>query len=95
MPITKKITLKSFPTKIEDLKSLLIMMVEKSRVEEGCLQYDLYQETSDSSTFYLIERWEDEQTLAAHKLTPHFDVFKEQLPDVVESKESHSLEVLC
>lgn len=95
MSITKKITLKSFPTKIEDLKSLLLMMVEKSRIEPGCLQYDLYQETADNCTFYLIERWEDEQTLAAHKLTPHFDVFKAQLPDVVESKESSSLEVLC
>lgn len=95
MSITKKITLKSFPTKADELKTLLLMMVEKSRAEEGCLQYDLYQESSDTNTFHLIERWENEQTLAAHKLTPHFDIFKEKLPDVVESKESLSLEALA
>lgn len=36
------------------------------RSEPGCEQFDLFQNTEDSDKLLLVERWTDEESLAAH-----------------------------
>ena len=49
LPIIVKFEVKQ--EKIEFVKSELIKILEPTRVEEGCLQYDLHQDADDESIF--------------------------------------------
>ena len=39
--------------------------------ERGCLQYELSKVSGSAVKFVLLERWESEEALAAHDVTPH------------------------
>jgi quinol monooxygenase YgiN len=41
-------------------------MVEPTRKEPGCIEYDLCQDQADPTRFAMIETWEDEASLGAH-----------------------------
>lgn len=56
--------------KQECLKTL-IPLIEESRKEEGCLEYNLI-ETDTENFFYFIELWKDEKTFDIHTKTLHF-----------------------
>lgn len=47
-------------------------LIEGSRAERGNIFYDLYEDTSDPQAFCFIERWVDEEAVAAHNASPHF-----------------------
>ena len=47
-------------------------LIEKSRLESGCLSYELFQDTKNDSILTMIEEWESESHLAAHQKTEHF-----------------------
>jgi hypothetical protein len=40
-------------------------LVEPTRAEEGCGQYDLHQDLANPLTFYMIERWSSDEALQA------------------------------
>jgi len=45
---------------------------EKSREEEGNLEYDYFYPAESDDTLLLIEIWRDETALAQHQQMPHF-----------------------
>ncbi len=45
-------------------------LVEPSRRDAGCIQYDLCQDTGDPGRFAMIEAWESEEALDAHLAQP-------------------------
>jgi quinol monooxygenase YgiN len=47
-------------------------MVEPTRAEPGCLDYDLYQSYDDPSVMFFYENWTDAEVLARHMNTPNF-----------------------
>jgi quinol monooxygenase YgiN len=47
-------------------------MVEPTRAEPGCLDYDLYQSREDPAVMFFYENWSDQQALATHMNTPNF-----------------------
>jgi quinol monooxygenase YgiN len=47
-------------------------MVEPTRAEPGCLDYDLYQSTDDPSVMFFYENWTDAEVLSRHMNTPNF-----------------------
>ncbi|MCL1996120.1 MAG: antibiotic biosynthesis monooxygenase [Defluviitaleaceae bacterium] len=47
-------------------------LVKSSQEEEGCIEYDLYQELNDPNKFSLIEKWKDQAAIDFHNSTPHF-----------------------
>jgi quinol monooxygenase YgiN len=47
-------------------------MVEPTRMEPGCLDYDLYQSTDDPSVMFFYENWTDAEVLSRHMNTPNF-----------------------
>ena len=59
-------TLVGKPEFSEKLKSILISLIEPTRQEEGCIQYELlqHQEVPEEFTFYEI--WESHETLNSH-----------------------------
>jgi quinol monooxygenase YgiN len=50
-----------------------------SRLEEGCLYYDLYQKIDDPNTLYIIDDWANQNAMDAHAKNPHVAKVMEEL----------------
>lgn len=58
---------------LEDkVKQELLKMVEETRKEKGCLNYDLHVDEANSSTFLFYENWVSKMALDNHFHTEHF-----------------------
>ena len=58
--------LKAVPSHREEVLALLLEMVEASRKEAACIQYDLHQVNDDENQFIFYEIWKDQAGLDAH-----------------------------
>ena len=56
---------------------------EKSRAEEGNFKYDYYLPFDDNGELLLVEKWKDDEALAAHGKQPHFLLLGELKPEYV------------
>lgn len=56
---------------VEQVKSVLIGLVEPTRKEEGCLVYELLQNQKDSTDFTFVEEWESQELLDTHLASAH------------------------
>ena len=63
----------------EKVKELLLELVEPARQEEGCLYYDINQQTDEPDTFYIVDGWTSEEAIAAHTAHPNVPRVVEQL----------------
>ncbi|MHC5310981.1 putative quinol monooxygenase [Myroides sp. LJL116] len=50
----------------QEVQSVLANMVQETRKEKGCIQYDLHQEINDPNTFIFYEIWADQKALDSH-----------------------------
>ena len=57
--------------KAERLKSICLGLIEPTRKEDGCISYELYQDTSNPGKFTFIENWQSQEHLDVHLQTPH------------------------
>lgn len=71
------------PDQIEALKALTLSILEPTRQESGCIQYELHQNLQDPADFTFIEEWESEAALEAHLQTPHLQAAMAQLDGIV------------
>ena len=69
-------TLIAKPGQQDTLENALRALVEPSRAEEGCGQYDLHRDLADPLTFYVIEHWASEEILQTHNASAHFQNFQ-------------------
>lgn len=66
---------------MEQLKKL----VDSSRAEEGCLQYDLHQDSQNPLVYIFIERWASQPILDVHNQSEHFVSFGQFAKGKIES----------
>lgn len=57
---------------IPPVADLLATLASRSRQEPGCHRFEVYQSQADSATFFLIEQWQDQAALDAHRQAPAF-----------------------
>ena len=55
------------PGDVEKVRSLLAEQGRLSRLEPGCVSFEVFHSQSDNTRFLLNERWESQQTLDAHR----------------------------
>jgi quinol monooxygenase YgiN len=70
-----KVIAKQFiqPEKVELYLKLANDLVEKTnRLDEGCIEYGLYQDVRDPSGFAFVEKWESQELLDRHMSSAHF-----------------------
>ena len=60
----------------ESTISALVTMMEKSRAEDGCIDYTFGRDLSDPQVLLLFERWRDAAALAAHGQSDHMREFQ-------------------
>lgn len=76
--VTAKLTVKK-----EALKDALVVLnelVQRTKPEAGCIEYNAYRATENEAELIFIEKWESQSHLDAHCETPHF---KELFPKLV------------
>ena len=59
------------PDKVQELKAVLLRLVEPTRAEEGCIKYELHQSDTDPADFVFLEEWASSGAVAAHMQTAH------------------------
>ncbi|MFV8343892.1 putative quinol monooxygenase [Flavobacterium sp. XS2P39] len=78
MPINLTVILKSKPESVESLKSLLLDLVQNSKKEIACIQYDLQQSIEEPNTFIFHEIWENQNGLDNHNQQAYIQSFFEK-----------------
>ena len=94
MSITKRVTFIAKDGCEEKLKELLEAMVEPSKAEEGCLNYNIYQYKQNPKKFMAVETWADDYRLDGHKNSAHYRIYKASYEPFIVDKYSNDLEFL-
>ena len=69
------------PEKVDAFLEATKSLIEKSRAEEGCVSYSLYQDPQDKTRFLFFEEWKNQAAVDFHFSTEHFQKFGETLND--------------
>ena len=61
--------------KVEEAKAAALAIVEDSRAEAGCINYDIHQSIEDETVFLWHETWANKAAIDEHFATPFFGEF--------------------
>lgn len=67
--------MKAKPGREEDLLNAALALIEPTRREEGCVQYDLHVHTKDPGRLVFFENWSSAEHLARHSISAHLVAF--------------------
>jgi quinol monooxygenase YgiN len=81
--VAKKIIKKDKKQEFENLANKLI---EESRKEAGCIEYNLYEDLNNSNMVAFIEHWENEEAVDLHNNTKHFTTLVPELTKFQEGQ---------
>jgi quinol monooxygenase YgiN len=68
---------------ITTIKALLESLVVPTRQEEGCIRYELLQNTADPADFTFDEEWTSDAALEQHLASPHLQAALPTLNELV------------
>jgi quinol monooxygenase YgiN len=77
------------------LEQHLRALIEPTRAEAGCGQYDLHQDLANPLAFYMIERWSSDEALQAHDDSAHIQNFRAKAGEFLEHFELKRLRNLA
>jgi quinol monooxygenase YgiN len=78
--------IKALPGKEQVLEVELRKLVECTRIEEGCIRYDLHVSRSNRNEFMFFEHWESQEHLDRHKTTAHIQNFRTIARELVDGE---------
>lgn len=67
--------IKANPTKVELVKAELLKLIDITRAEEGCINYDLHQDNENPVYFMFYENWESRALWQTHMNAPHLAAY--------------------
>jgi quinol monooxygenase YgiN len=76
--------MKAKPGREEDLRKAVLALIEPTRKEDGCAQYDLHVHTDDPGRFVFYENWTSAEHLARHAASAHLQAFGKQAAELLE-----------
>jgi len=56
-------------------------LIEATRAEEGCIEYNLYSPVGDENILLFVEKWEGKEFLESHVQQDHFLKFGSAIED--------------
>lgn len=71
--------------KIEEFKALALKLIKESRKEEGCIEYNLYEDIKNSNILTFIEKWKDEEAINLHNKSEHFTSIVPKLGELLKT----------
>ncbi|MGA5654019.1 putative quinol monooxygenase [Rahnella contaminans] len=94
MEIRVVATIVAKPEFKKQVTEALLDVIEPSRQEVGCLQYELHGDLDKEGTFVFYERWASEDALKQHNKTEHFQHFAKSLEGKLEELTIRRLKTL-
>jgi len=70
--------------KRELVKSELLKLIETTRAEEGCINYDLHQDNENPNFFLFYENWESRDLWQKHMANAHLAEYKKATDGAVQ-----------
>ncbi len=58
-------------------------LIESTRLESGCISYNLFASTEDNNTLMMLEKWENQNVLNSHMQTEHFKEFGKSIEELL------------
>ena len=72
------------PEKRELVKSELLKLIEITRAEKGCINYDLHQDNENENLFLFYENWESRELWQTHMNNRHLADYMKATDGAVE-----------
>lgn len=69
---------------VEEIKAISLKLVDDSRTEEGCVNYDLHQAIDDETVFIWHETWATKSALEEHFEKTYFKDFSAKVSECAE-----------
>ena len=73
----------ALPNKVEELKAVLLELIEPTRQEAGAIKYELLQNQCDPTDFTFVEEWTSHQALNTHLYSPYIQALAAKLEGLV------------
>jgi quinol monooxygenase YgiN len=70
--------------KRELVKSELLKLIDITRAEKGCLNYDLHQDNENENLFLFYENWESRESWQTHMQNSHLAEYMKNTDGAVE-----------
>lgn len=70
---------------VEQAKQAALDIIEESRAEEGCINYDFHQSIDDENLFMWHETWRDMNAIIAHGQSSHLKRFSRAIENIAET----------
>lgn len=83
VPYTIIGTLVAKPEARDELQVMLAGLVEPTRAEEGCINYDFHIDPEDSCTFMFYENWRSKADLDRHLAASHLKPLFSRLDELL------------
>ncbi|TWX69613.1 antibiotic biosynthesis monooxygenase [Colwellia demingiae] len=77
--------IKAAPDKIDLVKAELLKLITMTRSEQGCINYDLYQDNDNPAQFIFYENWETRELWQAHMANDHLKEYMQATEGAVET----------
>ena len=71
------------PGQEEQVKGALLALCAPTRVEKGCINYDLHQSQDDSALFAFHENWVSKNDLDVHLQSSHVQAFLKRIDELL------------
>lgn len=87
MNIVKQSIYIAKPSKQDELKKALFILVLNIKRAKGCINFEVYEAEDEPSEFLLYEEWADKDSFEAYKESSEFKKFLEIKSDIVKRVE--------
>ncbi len=87
-------TIEAKKDQIDLIKSELIKLIEPTRSEEGCIQYDLHQDNENPEIFLFYENWESRELWQNHMNNDHLAAYMQATEGAVENFVVHEMSMI-
>lgn len=76
--------IKAKEDKIDLVKSELLKLIDITRAEAGCINYDLHQDNANPAHFLFYENWETRELWQTHMGNKHLEEYMKATDGAVE-----------
>lgn len=76
--------IKAKSDKIDFVRAELEKLIETTRAEKGCVQYDLHQDNDNPAHFMFYENWESRELWQAHSRAEHIQNYRTATKEAIE-----------
>lgn len=70
--------------KLDLVKNELLKLIEPTRAEKGCINYDLHQDHENDHLFFYLENWETRELWQDHMATDHIVAYMKATEGALE-----------